>query len=630
MNFVFKLARHWVQRSVAALLLSLCAAPFAHADERILSFDSTITVNRDGRLEVNEAIRVRAEGDHINRGIFRDFPTIYPANDGRQIVVGFYFQSATRDGQPEPWRTEAMGNGVRVYLGSAAVKLPRGEHVYELTYRTDRQMGFFADHDELYWNATGNGWGFAIDRATARILLPDVVPRADIKLDAYTGPQGARGQDFNARLDNGAPYFETTSGLGPREGLTVVARWPKGFIMPAVETPSVPQPIATTSPGFDYARDAGVSQQRNYDSPAEAFLHRDLPHDRRPVFIALTGLALLLAYYYFIWNRVGRDPPGRVIIPEYEMPPGQSAASMRYLLRMGYDNECFGAGILSLAVKGYLRIEQDSGILGFGKTFTLVRELQPGTAGKPLTADERELLARLFKSGDTLVLEQKNHATVGGARSTHETSLKSQYKGGFFNINGGWHFLGIVLSLLLIPVALSWPGETGWPAWYFTSVGGLAALVAVALGLIASGIFGWLLKAPTKTGRAALDHIEGFKMYLAVAEGEELKRVTAPPPRMTPQLFESCLPAALALGVEQRWAEKFARVLDIEAPNYHPAWYTGANAFNAASIGNFSSQLGSSLSSAISSASTAPGSKSGGGGGGSSGGGGGGGGGGGW
>ena len=607
------------------------AAPFAHADERILSYDSTITVNRDGTLQVVEAIRVRAEGNEIRRGIFRDFPTIYPANDGRQIVVGFAFQSATRDGQAEPWRTEARGNGVRIYIGSAAVMLPHGEHVYEITYRTDRQMGYFADHDELYWNATGNGWGFSIDRATARVVLPDTVPPADIKLEAYTGPQGVQGKDYRARLDGTTPFFETTSGLGPREGLTIVAMWPKGFIMPAVEGPNVAQPIATNSAGYDMARDGGSAQRQTWDSPAEAFLHRELPHDRRPVFIALVGLALLLGYYYFIWNRVGRDPPGRVIIPEYEMPPGQSAASMRYLLRMSYDNDCFAAGILSLAVKGHLRIEQESGILGIGKTFTLVREAAPGRAAKALSEDEQQLLADIFESGNALVLKKENHSTVSGARSSHDSALKQRYKSSFFKINGGWHFLGILSSLLLVAISMAWPGEADfWPRWYFTTLPGWVTLAAVAAGLISNGVFGWLLKAPTVAGRAAMDHIEGFKMYLDVAEGEALKRITTPPPRMTPQLYESYLPAALALGVEQHWAEKFAKVLDIEAPNYTPAWYVGSGAFNAASIGNFSSQLGSSLSSAISSASVAPGSSSGAGGGGSSGGGGGGGGGGGW
>jgi uncharacterized membrane protein YgcG len=616
---------------VLAALALLGAAQIVHADERILSFDSTITVNRDGTLQVTESIRVRAEGDKIRRGILRDFPTTYPAKDGRQIVVGFSMASARRDGQPEPWRTEAHGNGVRVYLGSAAVMLPHGEHVYEITYHTDRQMGFFADHDELYWNVTGTGWGFDIDRATARVLLPDAIPRSEIKLEAYTGPQGSQGKAYRARLDGSTPFFETTRGLDTREGLTIVAMWPKGFIMPAVEGPDVPQPLATTSAGYDMARDAGHAQQQSWNSPAEAILQRELPHDRRPVFIALAGLALLLGYYYFIWNRVGRDPPGRVIIPEYEMPAGQSAASMRYLLRMSYDNECFAAGILSLAVKGYLRIEQESGVLGFGKSFTLVRTAAPAGTATRLSDDEQELLTNIFARGDTLVLKQENHSTVSGARSAHYSTLRQRYKSSFFRINGGWHFLGILLSLLLVPVSMAWPGEADvWPKWYFTTIAGWVTLAAVIAGLISNGVFGWLLKAPTVAGRTAMDHIEGFRMYLDVAEGEDLKRITAPPPKMTPRIYEAYLPAALALGVEQRWAEKFAKVLDIEAPHYSPAWYAGSHAFNAASIGNFSSQLGSSLSSAISSASVAPGSSSGGGGGGSSGGGGGGGGGGGW
>ena len=122
--------------------------------------------------------------------------------------------------------------------------------------------------------------------------------------------------------------------------------------------------------------------------------------------------------------------------------------------------------------------------------------------------------------------------------------------------------------------------------------------------MLANGVFGWLLKAPTPRGQAALDHIRGFKMYLEVAEGEDLKRVTAP--SLTPQLFESYLPAALALDVEQKWAERFASVLDVQAPGYQPASYSGPG-FDARHLGAFSSQLGSSLNHAISSASTPPG-----------------------
>ncbi len=602
----------------------LCASAVL-ADERILSFNDTVTVQNDGSLKVREIIRVRAEGRNIRRGIYRDFPTTYPGN-GRQIVVGFAFESATRDGHDEPWRAEPLGNGVRVYLGSASVMLPVGEHTYELVYRTDRQMGFRSDHDELYWNVTGNGWEFPIDRATARIVLPADIPVGDIKLEAYTGAQGAKDANYTATIDQGAPLFSTTRGLGPREGLTIVAMWPKGFITAAVEESVSAMTGPTSSPGYDHSQDAGNAASSGR-SPIEAMLNRDLRKSTLPAFLGLFGLAALLLYYYRTWLKVGRDPPSRITIPEYESPKGQSPASMRYLMHMGYDNDCFAAAVLSLAVKGYLHIQQESGVLGIGKKFTLVKQSNP--AAKPLSADEEQLLINLFSEGDTLVLEQESHERVSEARTNHRLSLKERYTSGFFRINGGWHFLGIVLSILLALPALLLPGKTHlWPEWHFTTPAGWFTLITVVLMFVANGVFGKLLRAPTVAGQAAMDHIRGFRMYLEVAEGEDLKRVKAPPP-LTPQLFESYLPAALALGVEQRWAERFSKILDVQAPDYSPAWYVGP-AWNIRDIGGFSSNLGSSLSSAISSSSTAPGSSSGGGGGGSSGGGGGGGGGGGW
>ena len=187
------------------------AAPSAVAEERILSFDSLITVQPDGTLVVSDTIRVRAEGRNIRRGIYREFPTIYPGKDGRQVIVGFAFETATRDGRPEPWRTEQVGNGVRIYLGSASVMLPPGEHTYEIVYRTDRQMGFFADHDELYWNVTGTEWDFPIDEASATVTLPEGV-RAEA-LDFFTGGYGATGKDARASRDGSEIYFATTHSL---------------------------------------------------------------------------------------------------------------------------------------------------------------------------------------------------------------------------------------------------------------------------------------------------------------------------------------------------------------------------------------------------------------------------------
>ena len=145
---------------------------------------------------------------------------------------------------------------------------------------------------------------------------------------------------------------------------------------------------------------------------------------------------------------------------------------------------------------------------------------------------------------------------------------------------------------------------------------------------VAASAFAWI-DAPTVEGRKVLDRIAGFKQYLSITERERLDRMTAP--EDTPELFEKYLPYAIALGVENRWADRFASVLAAAAAQGHAgmAWYSGSHSpWN--DPGSFANDVGSALSHTISSASTAPGSSSGSGGGGSSGGGGGGGGGGGW
>jgi uncharacterized membrane protein YgcG len=596
-----------------SLLTCAAATSVATADERILSYDSTITVHSDGSLDVHETIRVRAEGRNIRRGIYRDFPTVYPTSGGRQVIVAFDFRAASRDGHSEAWHTESRDNGVRVYLGQADVMLPRGEHTYDIDYHTDRQLGFFSDHDELYWNVTGNGWEFAIDTAHAKVLLPDGVPTGEVRLEGYTGPQGAKGTDYSAQMEGATPVFGTMRTLNPREGLTIVAMWPKGYVTPPVESN---QAVAGYQPQSGAAAFRGRPDTRAYI-------------DSRPVGFAVIGFALLILYYYWAWNTRGRDPPGRVIIPEYEPPEVRSPGGMRFLLRMGYDDKCFAADVLSLAVKGHLTIsESDSGLLTFKKVFTLTKRRDG--AGKPLTPVEEGLLGQLFRDGDTLVLKQENHERVSAARSTHRANLKGRLDARFFRINGGWHALGILISIIVGVFAIFVPANTiVMPEFFIGHPLGWLTVLIVLLGLIANGVFGWLLKAPTVAGRDLMDHVLGFKMYLEVAEGEELKRVNAPPPPLTPQLYESYLPAALALGVEQQWAERFAAVFALQPKNSQPAWYSGSS-WNSHNIGAFSSRLGSAFSSAITSSAQAPGSSSGGGGGGSSGGGGGGGGGGGW
>ena len=133
-----------------AVLWGLTFTPAAFGSETIRHFDAQIAVQADGAMEVTETIRVNAEGTQIKRGIYRDFPTIYKAWYGRRTVP-FEVLSVKRDGQPESSHQESRENGTRLYIGRSDRNIPRGEHVYEIRYRSDWQLGFFPDHDELYW-----------------------------------------------------------------------------------------------------------------------------------------------------------------------------------------------------------------------------------------------------------------------------------------------------------------------------------------------------------------------------------------------------------------------------------------------------------------------------------------------
>ncbi|HUE29924.1 MAG TPA: DUF2207 domain-containing protein, partial [Verrucomicrobiae bacterium] len=284
----------------------LAASDMARAQaERILSYHSDIAVRQDASMRVTETIAVHGAGAQIRHGIYRDFPTEYRDNLDNRVKVAFEILAVTRDGRSEPYHTEAISNGVRIYIGARNVTIPPGDHTYTLTYGTRRQLGFFDDHDELYWNATGNGWTFPIGRASAMVTLPPGVPPEQVRFAAYTGPQGSRAAAVLGETEPGPRVsFETTAALGPREGLTIVVGWPKGYVAEPTRQEKV----------------------------------RDFLSDNRSTLVGLIGLGVVFLYYFVTWARVGRDPATGTIMALYDAPQGLSPAAIRYLTKMGFDN----------------------------------------------------------------------------------------------------------------------------------------------------------------------------------------------------------------------------------------------------------------------------------------------------
>jgi len=568
-----------IARIVVALLAVLVCSS-ALADERILRYDIEVRVDKDGALDVTEHITVRAEGSQIRRGIYRDFPTRYRDRYGNRVVVDLKVQAVLRNDQVEPWFTEERDNGIRINTGNDNFLPVPADYTYTLRYRTTRQLGFFADHDELYWNAIGTGWAFPIDRGTVDVYLPAPVDPAKLTAEGYTGYQGSKEQDYRAEIvEPGHARWQLTRPLMPSEGFTIVLSFPKGMIA----APSVAQRIAW------------------------------ILKDNRGVLVALLGLILLIVYCVREWARVGRDPRKGVIIARYEPPEGQTPASLRFLMRMGYDMRCFSSEVLALAVAGCLRIVHDKGL--FKDDWKLERANVPPEGS---SAGQRALFAGLFKGGKPeLELKKTNASTVQGARRAHSKAIDDLLQPRYYKQNNGSIGKAILIGAVAVLLAFWIAGEAGKPA--VIVIGALMAITLI--------VFGRLVKAPTAEGRKLMDEVEGLKLYLSVAERDELARMQAPDsrPALDEKRYEMLLPYAVALEVEDAWTKKFTAAVGVAAAaeaTRRIAWYHGGNVSD---LGSLSRAIGSTLTSQIASSATPPGSSSGSGGGGSSGGGGGGG-----
>jgi uncharacterized membrane protein YgcG len=650
---------------LCALFSSLSLCCFAQsqappsATEEILDYHSDIRVQQDASLLVQETIRVRSAGVEIQHGIYRDFPTRYKDRSGNRYVVHFKVVQVSRDGQPEKFHIEDQSNGERIYFGDENVILPPGEYTYALAYTANREIGFFADHDELYWNVTGTGWLFPIANASATVTLPENIPVSSVRMDGYTGPQGARGKAFTSSIGPGNTVgFVSPAPFHPGEGLTIVVSWPKGYIQ----------------------------------EPSGRTRFRYFFEDNRSTLVGAAGLLLVLLYYVMVWFRVGQHPAKSSIMPIYEPPAGVSPAAMRYLVRMGFDDKTFAAAVIDMAVKKFLSIKEKGGV------FTLQRS----SGDKNLLApEESAAAARLFpksrgkdddsvddRPGRIMVVLKPNNSALRNAVTAVKKSLHDSEDKIYFVANQRYMIPGLILSVgVLVAMVIAETGDrqfelgffsawlTVWSVavfflvrnaahlWKGVRAGGSMALnlrkqarsstffalpftaaeivalyalawfTSVLVVLILAALVGinllfhWLIKAPTRAGRDLLDKIEGFRMFLRAADGDRMNRLM--PPDKTPELFEKYLPYAVALDSEQAWAQQFSAVLENarQTTSYSPTWYVGSGAFG---LNAFALTFAGSFSNAIAASTSTPGTSSGSGGEGFSGGGGGGGGGGGW
>ncbi|PIP64079.1 hypothetical protein COW96_04475, partial [Candidatus Roizmanbacteria bacterium CG22_combo_CG10-13_8_21_14_all_33_16] len=214
--------------TIIFVLFFLLSPKITHA-EQINDFNAKIQVNKNGSIIVEEKI-VYNFGDLQKHGIFRDIPVIKTNKEGKKFkletnVIG------VRDANNEPYdfTTNRQKNTIQIKIGSAS-KYVTGIVTYIISYDISGALTYYSDHDELYWNITGNGWQVPILKATAEVVLPEQITASDIKSICFTGSVGSTDQNCNSTNQTNTVLVNSNLPLSATQGLTAVVSFPKNIV----------------------------------------------------------------------------------------------------------------------------------------------------------------------------------------------------------------------------------------------------------------------------------------------------------------------------------------------------------------------------------------------------------------
>ena len=560
---------------LALLLLALSATSLgAQRSYSIERFDARIRVNRDATIDVTESITARFVGSW--NGLYRTIPVKYRTPQGLNWTLGVSLQSA-QDDAGRNLRTETSRQGAyikyKVWIPGAA----NADRTLVLRYHATNGLRFFDEHDELYWNITGDEWEVPIRAATAEIELPPGTPGA--RAIAFNGVYGSTARDATVTIDGNIVRIAMPHSLGYHEGLTAVVGWDKGVV-------TAPTVIARTA----------QTVRSNW-----------------PLLLPIP----VLLFAFARWRRAGADPRLRPITVQYDPPTGMTPAEAGTLLDNSADMRDITATLVDLAVRGYLRIEEHQnpklfGLFGGGTSYSLQRL----KSADGLTPHEVAVFDGVFSEhGDHVELDELKDEFYKELDPIRNAIFDRLTGSGFYKnrpdkVKQNW--TGAAFGLA---VAIGVGGTFVSKAFLLTPV---PFVLAAIITLIILLLFAQIMPARTETGARALEQVLGFEEFLRRVEAEHLKRIIIG----HPELFDKYLPFAMAFGVEKQFARAFEGIY-----MQPPQWYVGPSVanFNVSHFSTSMSHLSTVAGTTLSSSPRSSGGSGFGGGGGSGGGGGGGG-----
>jgi len=538
--------------AISTIFLFLSTS-LAHASGEIIKkFNSEVSIYKNGVVNVRETI-VYDFSTLQRHGIFRDIPYTLKNSEGKEFEMPITVLSVKNEyGQDYKYTQSRTGGNVSLKIGDPN-KTITGAHTYVITYEVEGTLEEFSDHDELYWNVTGNEWKVPIETSSVRLLFPSDVPVSNLKIACFTGPFGSKEVNCSQVYDLLPSLFVTTTKyLNPNEGFTIVAGFDKGYItvIPKKEVSKLPEYLVL----------AGLF-----------------------IWYFLLPLSVILMYLKY-----GRDPKINTAIPALFEPPldGKrrlTPAESGTIVDESADDKDITATIVDLAIRGYLKItEKDQKSLGgllSSKDYILTREeTYKNKEGEvKLEKHEEALINSLFKDGDEVSTADLLDSFSKDAQNIKDNLYKNAISNGFFP-----HNPKTVRDIWLIVGFLS----------LFT--------INVPLGVVCI-VFSRVMPRKTLKGAKSKVDILGLKRFVSSQE-RQLKFQEE-----NWYLFEKLLPYAIALGVADVWAKRFEKLGEIP----QRTWYTGNSSFNSYTFANSLGSLGTSVARAATPTSSSSGFSSG-------------------
>ncbi len=528
----------------------------ANASESIKSFDTEIVVHKDGTMDVTEKI-VYDFSDNLRHGIYRDIPLVSKVGSDLYRVIEIKFKLVLRDGLIENYSNNSTSSKASVKIGRADKEIT-GEHAYTISYSVENGIGSnYSDHDEIYWNITGNEWQVPIHKVSSFLSTDlEVSPN---KADCFTGRAGSKEKNCQTNQDF---FVETISSLQSYEGLSAVWGFPKD---------TFPKSIL-------------LSQNPSESNP---FIFKVI------VFSVLIVLNIILAPILFFWylkfkRKKGLGNP----VVNFDIPKDRNGKRITPA-EAGSNDTCrvdkgdIIATLFDLAIRKYIKIEQVKkgktlGVFGKDKDFIITKLKDYGD----VEIFEKILLNKLFEAGKTAKLSSLGKDFYITFNLMEKEIFNSLIARGFYFKNPK-----LQMSLLLI----------------------FGIIVFFIGGPMLSAVMIYLsrkLNGRTKLGDEMDLKIDGLKFFLRNMK----KNYTWQAKNL--YIVEQMIPYAIAFG----FIKEFMEQLKVIYPNYSPSWYSGNVAFYAGTNNMLSSMSTAFVTSAPSSSSGFSGGSSGGGGGGGGGG----------